>query len=327
MRKLLVTGGCGFIGSHFVAMAERNGHRCLVLDRLTYAGRQANLPPGDRVYALGGDICSGPLVRDLFTSFEPDAVVHLAAETHVTRSIDSRAEFLRTNVHGTNTLLEEALRYWEGRGRPAEFRFVHVSTDEVYGSLGAHDAPWTEASPYAPNNPYAASKAASDHMVRSYFRTFGLPAVVTHCSNNYGPRQHPEKLIPTLVRQVMAGEPMTIHGNGQNVRDWLHVDDHCEGLLDALQLGEPGETYNFGGSCELTNLQVARLVHSLMAPCTPPNIVHVTDRPGNDLRYATNTTKAWTDLGWKPGASISARLADTIRWYLQNPNYADDYGR
>jgi dTDP-glucose 4,6-dehydratase len=322
--KLLVTGAAGFIGSHFVEAAEAAGHQVEIIDCLNYAGRSKNLPQHRWAPA---DICDPLMVRVRFERFRPDAVVHLAAESHVARSIECRDEFLRTNVLGTNVLLEAALEYWSAEDLDEGFRFLHVSTDEVYGSLGPFEPAWTERSPYKPNNPYAASKAASDHMVRSYHRTFGLPVIITHSSNNYGPRQHPEKLIPTLIGQVMRGEPMTLHGDGLNVRDWLHVADHCAGLLAALKHGKPGETYNLGGECERTNLQIAHLVHVMTAPTTLPRINLVDNRPGNDARYATNVAKAAAELGWRPGNQIGARLAETIRWYIDNPNYADSYGR
>jgi len=217
--------------------------------------------------------------------------------------------------------------YWR-TDKAKAFRFLHVSTDEVYGSLGPTDAPWTEESPYAPNNPYAASKAASDHLVRSYFKTFGLPAIITHSSNNYGPRQHPEKLIPALVRQALDGGPLKVHGDGMHVRDWLHVTDHCQGLLAAIEHGQPGEVYNFGGECERNNLMVAELVRSCMATACGcwPEIELTADRPGNDRRYSTNTFKARM-LGWAPGSMLGARIAETVRWYLDHPIYDLDYGR
>lgn len=333
--KLLVTGAAGFIGSHFVEAAERAGHACTGVDLLTYAGRSKNLPPipFGRSHSLRFDICDAATMCSMFEHGEPDAIVHLAAETHVARSIDSRDEFLRTNVSGTNVLLEEALRYWEDRDRPPSFRFLHVSTDEVYGSLGPDDPPWTERSPYAPNNPYAASKAAGDHLVRSYNRTFGLPTIITHSSNNYGTRQHPEKLVPTLIRQCLASQPMTIHGDGLNVRDWLHVKDHCSGLLAALERGTPGETYNLGGECEKTNCAVAQVLAyefcwNFASLCdTPLHIRLVADRPGNDRRYATNITKARTALNWSPRRSMAGSIHDIVQWHIDNPTYADDYGR
>lgn len=258
--------------------------------------------------------------------------MHLAAETHVARSIDSREEFLRTNVLGTNVLLEETLKYWQARERSPQrvpFRFVHVSTDEVYGSLEPADAPWTEDSPCLPNNPYSASKAASDHLVRSYWKTFGLPTVITHCSNNYGPRQHPEKLIPALVGFLLSGRPMALHGDGKNVRDWIHVEDHCHGLLLALERGGVGETYNFGGECERTNQQIAGLVSEACRPRIPNQFgfVLVGDRAGNDRRYASNIAKARRELGWQPGPRIEKRIVATVGWYLDNPGYGDEYGR
>jgi dTDP-glucose 4,6-dehydratase len=319
--KIMVTGACGFIGSHFVEAALADDHEVLSVDCLTYAGRSENL--GTRMF-YRGDICDMVYMEALFDRFQPDAIVHLAAESHVGRSINCRDEFLRTNVMGTGVLLEVALAYW--RTHPG-FRFLHVSTDEVYGSLGLDEAPWTEESPYAPNNPYAASKASSDFLARSYFRTFGLPVVITHSSNNYGPRQHPEKLIPILVRQAAAGEALTLHGTGENVRDWIHVEDHCAGLLAALHCGEPGETYNFGGACERTNRQMAKLILDTARPGHPHRICLTADRPGNDLRYSTDTLKAFTTLGWCAGAQIEVRIAATVQWYLDNPNYDLDYGR
>lgn len=324
--KILVTGAAGFIGSHFVSAAEQVGHDVVGLDMLTYAGRSANLTPEQSKRLRRTDICDRAYVDATIDEVRPDAIVHLAAESHVARSIECRDEFARTNIMGTLVLLEAALDYWNQQFQPPGFRFLHVSTDEVYGSLGPAEPPWTEGSPYAPNNPYAASKAASDHLVRSYVRTFGLPAIITHSSNNYGPKQHPEKLIPTLIAQIQRGEPMTLHGDGTNVRDWLHVDDHCEGLLRALQFGTHGETYNFGGQCERSNLQIANLVHTVLAPTQLPYIKLVGDRPGNDLRYSTDVSKAHT-LDWQPGHQIGTRLADTIRWYIDNPNYELDYGR
>ena len=322
--RLLITGMAGFIGSHLAEAAIAAGHEVVGIDLLTYAGRSANLRDG--VELIRGDICDRLMVDAVLERVLPDAVMHLAAESHVGRSIDCRDEFLRTNVVGTNVLLEAALSYWRGLGRPAGFRFLHVSTDEVYGSLGPHDAPWTEDSPYAPNNPYAASKAASDHLVRSYWHTFGLPVITTHSSNNYGPRQHWEKLIPRLVRQLMDGGPMTIHGDGLNIRDWLHVEDHCAGLLAALRYGREGKVYNFGGECERTNLHIARAVSAIVTPAPWASIALTEDRPGNDRRYASCITKARTDLYWQPGPAIEQRLGETVRWYLSNPTYELGYG-
>lgn len=318
--RILVTGACGFIGSHFVEAAERAGHEVLSVDALTYAGRSANL--GGREF-WRADICDGVHMQALLERLRPDAIVHLAAESHVARSIDSPDEFLRTNVMGTHALLEVALAYW--RAHPA-LRFLHVSTDEVYGSLGEFDPPWNEFSPYAPRNPYSASKAASDHLVRSYHETFGLPAIVTHSSNNYGPRQHPEKLIPTLARQILAGQPLTLHGDGENIRDWIHVEDHCAGLLAALEHGAPGETYNFGGECERTNREIANLLAQAL-PDSGSQIVLTDDRPGNDRRYSSDVMKACIALGWQPGPAIEDRIAETARWYADHPHYDDQYGK
>ncbi len=324
--RILVSGGAGFIGSHFVDAARAAGHDCHIFDSLTYAGRSANLDPAGP-QPIKVDICDPVLVGYHMEWIRPDWIVHLAAESHVARSIESRDEFIRTNVGGTQVLLEAAHEYWTSRERFPTFRFLHVSTDEVYGSLGPDDAPWTEASPYAPNNPYAASKASSDFLVRAYHRTFGLPCIITHASNNYGPRQHPEKLIPTLIGQVLRGEPMTIHGTGAHVRDWLHVEDHCEGLLAALEKGTPGHCYNFGGQCERSNILIANLVHAVMSPSSQQNIRLVGDRLGNDLRYASNVGKAERALGWKPGPQIGSRLKETVQWYTENPNYEESYGR
>lgn len=318
--KLIVTGAAGFIGSHFIEAAELAGHEVFAVDCLTYAGRSKNMRAGTFFRA---DICDHVHIEALFERLQPDAIVHLAAESHVGRSIDCRDEFLRTNVLGTGTLLEVSLAYW--RAHP-KFRFLHVSTDEVYGSLGASDPAWTEASPYAANNPYAASKAASDLLARSYFRTFGLPVLITHCGNNYGPRQHPEKLIPILARQAAAGEALSLHGDGMNVRDWIHVDDHCAGLLLVIERGVIGETYNFGGECERTNRQIAELVTEAARPGGPKRICLTADRPGNDRRYASDISKARA-LGWAPGPQIEERIAATVQWYITNPQYDLDYGR
>jgi dTDP-glucose 4,6-dehydratase len=321
--KILVTGALGFIGSHFVDVAEAAGHQVDIIDSCAYSARSANLAPERRWHRC--DIADQPMVEHQLRGLRPDWVVNLAAETHVARSIECRDEFLRTNVMGTNALLEACLTYWREEDYDGRFRVLHVSTDEVYGSLGPYDAPWTEETPYAPNNPYAASKAASDHIARAYRRTFGLPVIVTHSSNNYGPRQHPEKLIPTLVGQLLRGEAMTLHGDGLNVRDWLHVEDHCRGLLAALQHGSLGKTYNFGGECERTNLTIAHLVKARTGG-EAARIEFIANRAGNDLRYSSSVAKARTDLYWTPGPPIEARLGDTLRWYFDHPDYAIDYG-
>ncbi len=322
--KILITGICGFIGSHLAEMAVMQGHTVIGLDLLTYAGRSANLADLPAVVHIG-DICDAATVAMLLDVHQPDVVFHLAAETHVARSIQDREAFLRTNVIGTDVLLSECLKYWNRPDIHDPFRFIQVSTDEVYGSLGPADLPWTESSPYLPNNPYAASKAAGDHLARSYYRTYGLPVIVTHSANNYGPRQHPEKLIPTLIQQVLKGEPMTLHGDGKHIRDWLHVEDHCQGLLDVCLKGIPGVVYNFGGQCERTNREIATLVaRKLNADCV---LKSIPDRPGNDRRYSSSILKAYSTFGWRPRhAGIERSLTETVQWYLDNLNYDATYG-
>jgi dTDP-glucose 4,6-dehydratase len=341
--KLFVTGCCGFIGSHFVEMAQAAGHEIIGIDCMSYAGRKNNISHLKPFAFYQRDINDADLVRAILHQHEPDAIVHLAAETHVSRSIESREEFLRSNVMGTNVLLEEFLAYWRGDQDMASetrmdyrdyqaklnFRFLHVSTDEVYGSLGAGEQAWTEESPYLPNNPYAASKAASDHLVRSYNRTYGLPTIITHAANNYGTKQHPEKLIPTLIGQCMRGEAMTLHGDGHQKRDWLHVEDHCRGLLLALEHGQIGEVYNFGGECERTNSDIALLIgnHFLHRNGQVQAIMHTKDRPGNDRRYLMFIDKAMHALGWEPQHKIEDSIANIVQWHLDNPNYGDEYGK
>lgn len=322
--KILAAGALGFIGSHFVEAAERDGHEVYIIDALTYAGRTANI--GSRRWHRC-DIADQVLVEHHLRNFRPDWVVNLAAESHVTRSIGHRGPFLDTNVVGAQRLFDACLAYWQGDGcrDPNAFRLLHVSTDEVYGSLEAGEQPWTEDTPYAPNNPYAASKAASDHLARAYHQTFGLPVIVTHSSNNYGTRQHPEKLIPALIDRARRGLPMLLHGDGQHIRDWLHVRDHCEGLLLALRRGLPGRVYNFGGECERTNISIAmKLTHVLDAR---GGIEFVENRPGNDRRYSTNNWLARSCLGWAPNSEIEAWLPDVVSWYLANPEYEAGYGR
>jgi dTDP-glucose 4,6-dehydratase len=328
--RILLTGGMGFIGSHFARMASRQGHHLYILDAMTYAARPANLEDVKPVTAFRGDVANPKDVRCALEGFEPEWIVHMAAETHVGRSLEDREAFLRTNVVGTDVMLNECHEWWKATGRHPDFRFLHVSTDEVYGSLRTFELPWTEASAYAPNNPYSASKAASDHLVRAYNASWGFPTIITHSSNNYGPAQHPEKLIPVLLNQCMQGVPMTLHGDGMNVRDWLHVEDHCRGLLRALERGLPGETYNFGGVCERTNREIAHLVWTVVNNTgtvqAPAGRLHfVTDRPGNDRRYAVDVKKARMALDWWPGASIEKHLPSVARWYAENPNYADQY--
>lgn len=321
--KILVTGGAGFIGSHFVRLAASQGHEVFVLDALTYAGSRANLDPGVLGGFLRGRVERYAHVAACLDCYRPDAVVHLAAETHVTRSLSSPKAFMASNAVGTYVLLDQCVKY---RDRHApHLRVVNVSTDEVYGSLGPEDDPWTESSPHAPNNPYSASKAAADHLARAYFHTYGLNVITTHSSNNYGPKQHPEKLIPTLARRVLDGKPLQLHGDGLHVRDWIHVEDHCDGLLKALNFGKAGSVVNFSGGCERTNLQVAYAVSDRFPGVA--GIEFIQDRAGNDRRYAMSNEAA-ARIGWSPGgALLEDRLAETVRWYLNNPNYHLCYGK
>jgi len=325
---LLVTGGAGFIGSNFVLSSiAQSGESIVNLDKLTYAGDARNLRAleGDARHLLvKGDIGDRALVRGLLEEHAPRAVVHFAAESHVDRSISAPAAFIETNVAGSFALLEEARLHFsrlQGAERQA-FRFLNVSTDEVYGSLGPLEAAFTEARPYAPNSPYAASKAAADHLVRAYFHTYGLPTLNTHCSNNYGPRQFPEKLIPLLITRALAGEALPVYGDGENIRDWLYVDDHCAALRGVLERGQCGETYNVGGSCELRNVDVVRMLCAILDEDAPragsyaAQVRFVPDRPGHDRRYAIDTSKIRHELGWRPAESFRSGLRKTVRWYL-----------
>lgn len=331
MKRLLVTGGAGFIGSAVVRHALAATELEVVnLDRLTYAGNLESLEEvseSDRYTFVHGDICDRDLVAKLFHEHAPDAVLHLAAESHVDRSIDGPADFIRTNVLGTYTLLEVA-RDWHaelGGGRKADFRFVHVSTDEVFGSLGAEGL-FSEESPYRPNSPYSASKAASDHLVRAWHHTFGLPVLTTNSSNNYGPYQFPEKLIPLMILNGLEGKPLPVYGSGENVRDWLYVEDHAEALLLVLNEGEPGRSYNIGGGAELRNIDVVHSICDLLDelrpdPARPPRrelIDFVADRPGHDLRYAIDAGRIERDLGWRPKESFETGLRKTVEWYIEN---------
>jgi len=326
---LLVTGGAGFIGANFVVSTiEATGEPIVNLDKLTYAGNPRNLDAvrdDARHRFVQGDICERERVRNLLATHRPRAIVHFAAESHVDRSIAGPAEFVQTNVVGTWALLEEARAYWEARGRDAGFRFLHISTDEVYGSLGPDDPAFAEETPYAPNSPYAASKAAADHLVRAYQHTYGLPTLTTNCSNNYGPRQYPEKLIPLVIRNALAGEPLPVYGDGRNVRDWLYVADHCEAVRLVLEKGRVGETYNIGGENERANIDVVRTICAVLERLRPPPagsyaqlIRHVTDRLGHDRRYAMNIAKIRRELGWRPRESFESGLEKTVRWYLDN---------
>ena len=322
---LLVTGGAGFIGSNFVVSTLAQWDESIVtLDKLTYAGSLANLGAvsGDRRHVfVRGDICDRELVKTLLSKHKPRAIVHFAAESHVDRSISGPAEFVQTNVVGTWSLLEEARSYYKDR----EFRFLHVSTDEVYGSLASDEPAFTEERPFAPNSPYAASKAAADHLVRAYFHTYGLPALTTNCSNNYGPHQYPEKLIPLMIRNAIAGKPLPVYGDGRNVRDWLYVTDHCDALRVVLAKGVLGETYNIGGESERNNNDVVATLCRLLDMARPRKggsyadlIAYVTDRPGHDRRYAMNIAKIRRELGWQPRESFESGLEKTVHWYLAN---------
>ncbi len=327
--RYLVTGGAGFIGSAVVRkiIADTN-HLVCVLDKLTYAGNLESLASviaDPRLTFRQGDICDGRAISALLAEFRPDHILHLAAESHVDRSIDGPAEFIKTNVVGTYTLLETARAYWSELKASAreQFRFIHVSTDEVYGSLGA-DGAFCEATAYAPNSPYSASKAGSDHLVRAWHHTFGLPTIVTNCSNNYGPCQFPEKLIPLTLLNALEGKPLPVYGRGENVRDWLFVEDHAEALLLVAGRGKIGETYNIGGRSERRNIDVVHRICDIMdelAPNGPSRralVTFVTDRPGHDLRYAIDCSKMERELGWRPRENFESGLRKTIDWYLAN---------
>jgi dTDP-glucose 4,6-dehydratase len=336
MTTCLVTGGAGFIGSNFVLECRRSGMgKVVTLDKLTYAGNMDNLAEvlddPDHVF-VQGDIGDKGLMAQLLDRHQPDAVINFAAESHVDRSILGPQAFIETNVMGTFNLLEASLEYWRKSGRnSARFRFLHVSTDEVYGSLEPNDPAFTEDSPYRPNSPYSASKAASDHLARSYFHTYGLPVLITNCSNNYGPRQFPEKLIPLMILNARQGKPLPIYGDGQNVRDWLYVDDHCRAILTVLKKGRPGETYNIGGRSELTNNQVMSALCSILdnavadSPHRPHKnlITYVTDRPGHDRRYAIDCRKIETELKWQPQETFETGLQKTVAWYLENKTWVE----
>jgi dTDP-glucose 4,6-dehydratase len=323
MRTILVTGGAGFIGGCFVrGWLRLTPHALVNLDKLTYAGNPQSLTEVEndpRYHFVLGDIGDRPLVDRLLSAFQPQAIINFAAESHVDRSIDGPRPFLRTNVLGTFELLEAALEYW--RKQPADardqFRFLHVSTDEVYGSLGPGGR-FHERSPYAPNSPYSASKAASDHFVRAYHHTYGLPVLTTNCSNNYGPYQFPEKLLPLMILNTLDRRPLPVYGDGQQVRDWLHVEDHCAALRLVLDQGRVGEVYHVGGNCELTNLSVVRMICDLVDPQARDLIQFVEDRPGHDRRYAMDTDKIERELGWKPTMEFAAGLQSTVQWYRQN---------
>jgi dTDP-glucose 4,6-dehydratase len=333
MKTILVTGGAGFIGGNFVRLQRsRDSYRIINLDKLTYAGNLATLSglDSDHVF-MRGDIGDRELVDRLLETYHPQAIVNFAAETHVDRSIDSPASFIEANVNSTFNLLESVRKYCRSLGEidRQKLRFLHISTDEVFGSLSPTDPPFTETTPYAPNSPYSASKASSDHLVRAYFHTYGLPTLITNCSNNYGPYQFPEKLIPLTILNAIAGKPLPIYGDGQNVRDWLYVEDHCKAIDLVLNAGTPGETYNVGGAAERPNIWLVNKLCEILDELLPDSphkphanlITFVTDRPGHDRRYAIDFTKLQKELGWHPQESIESGLRKTVRWYIDNPEW------
>jgi dTDP-glucose 4,6-dehydratase len=331
--KILITGGAGFIGSAVVRRAVADGHQVVNLDKLTYSANLENVASvaANPAYAFEqADICDEAAVRAIFARHKPDAVMHLAAESHNDRAIEGPLDFVRTNVMGTAVLLEAARAHWNALpdDRKASFRFHHVSTDEVFGALG-EDGEFTESTPYDPNSPYSSSKAGADHLARAWGRTYGMPVVLTNCSNNYGPFQFPEKLIPTVITRALEGKSIPVYGDGRQVRDWLHVDDHAEALLQVLQKGRLGETYCIGGDATKRNIEVIRMLCEhldRMAPANTPHadkITFVTDRPGHDFRYAIDASKLESELGWKPRMPLLAGLEDTVRWYVDNPDWVD----
>ena len=333
---ILVTGGAGFIGANFVLDWLQGSEEPVInLDALTYAGNRETLArlEGDaRHLFVHGDICDRALVERLFAEYKPRAVVHFAAESHVDRSIHGPGAFVRTNVDGTFTLLEAARAHWSAlpAGEREAFRFLHVSTDEVYGSLGPNDPAFTETKAYEPNSPYSASKAASDHLVRAWHHTYGLPVLTTNCSNNYGPYQFPEKLIPLMIVNALAGRPLPIYGDGQNVRDWLYVGDHCSAIREVLARGSLGETYNVGGWNEMANLEIVRTLCALLDELRPSAagsytrlITYVKDRPGHDRRYAIDATKIHRELGWRPAETFATGIRKTVKWYLDNMSWVE----
>lgn len=332
---ILVTGGAGFIGSNFVLdwhASERTP--VVVLDKLTYAGNLENLAPvikSELLRFVQGDIVDSALITRLLNEHRPCAILHFAAESHVDRSILGPADFIRTNIEGTFQLLEASRSYWSSLSDDEKrlFRVLHVSTDEVYGSLTPSDPAFTEETPYAPNSPYSASKAASDHLVRAYFHTYGLPVLTTNCSNNYGPRQFPEKLIPLMVLNAMKSLPLPVYGDGLNVRDWLYVSDHCEAIRTVLRSGVPGQTYNIGGEQEMSNIEVVRHVCAILDELRPTSRPHeelitfVKDRPGHDRRYAMDINKIRRELAWAPRETFASGLRKTIQWYLENMTWVE----
>jgi dTDP-glucose 4,6-dehydratase len=339
--KILVTGGAGFIGSNLVRLLVSRGHQVLNIDKLTYAGNPrslSDLQGNPNHQLLQADICDADAMRKAFADFRPDWIIHLAAESHVDRSIDGPGEFIQTNIVGTYVLLQTAREYISTFNFPLSiFRFLHVSTDEVYGSLGEQGL-FTESTSYDPHSPYSASKAASDHLARAWRDTYGLPVIVTNCSNNYGPFQFPEKLIPVVILKALRGEPIPVYGKGENIRDWLYVEDHAEALLTTISKGKPGETYNIGGNNEMRNIDLVRLLcrllddalakrpelrmkhlsSNLLPPTSESLITFVTDRPGHDLRYAIDASKIKKEIGWEPKQDHESGFRKTVEWYLEN---------
>jgi dTDP-glucose 4,6-dehydratase len=334
VRNILITGGAGFIGSNFVHHWCNNyqSDRVVVLDALTYAGNKDNLASlsnNTKLKFVQGDICDRSLIDNLLESENIDTVAHFAAESHVDRSIIAPGAFVQTNVVGTFTLLEAFRQRWHSREQPQDDRFLHVSTDEVYGSLAADDPAFTETTPYTPNSPYSASKAGSDHLARAYFHTYEMPTIITNCSNNYGPYHFPEKLIPLMCINILLGKPLPVYGDGQNIRDWLYVEDHCRALDVVIHQGQPGETYNVGGNNEVKNIDLVEQLCSLMdelAPNLPVSpsrnlITFVKDRAGHDRRYAIDASKIKQELGWTPQESVKGGLRRTVEWYLANSDW------
>ena len=329
--KILVTGGCGFIGANFIIHAIKNaGHTVLNYDKLTYAGNTDNLltiKDNKNYKFIIGDICDFTAISDAIFSFKPDVIIHFAAESHVDRSIDSPLNFVETNIMGTATLLSSALKYFETKNKP-DFRLLHVSTDEVYGSLTMNGY-FTEKTPYDPSSPYSASKASSDHLSRAWHKTFGLPVIITNCSNNYGPFQFPEKLIPLVIANCFDEKPLPVYGKGLNIRDWLYVEDHCDALQAVLNNGVIGETYNIGGNNEISNIDIVKNICAVLDDIKPRKseksydelITFVKDRPGHDLRYAIDASKIKNDLGWVPKETFSTGIQKTIKWYLENESW------
>ena len=337
-KVYIVTGGSGFIGTNFIRFMLDNGfaERIINLDKLTYAGNPQNLLEydNDKRYAFAqGDICDQELVQELFILHKPDVVVNFAAESHVDRSIDGPSDFIRTNISGTYTLLQKSLRYYQSLTKEDQksFRFHHVSTDEVFGSLNEDDF-FTEETPYDPSSPYSASKAASDHLVRAWHRTYGLPIIISNCSNNYGPFQFPEKLIPLMVLNCLQEKPLPVYGTGENIRDWLFVDDHCDAIHKIIEKGEIGETYNVGGNNEIKNINIVKTICNLLDNIRPSEnlksyqelITFVKDRPGHDLRYAIDSSKLQNKLGWSPKETFETGIRKTIEWYLENITWWQD---